>query len=131
LEFRGPGTASRVEPLTISIAVSEYELIGSLEPPVVVAVASEKLTLPKSASEASEHDDPEYVLLQTSGRSTTHSAEDLAAPEKAMEVEKVHPVWLDDESVIASVHSLPTTLTEALIESPEDTGFVLGESSSS
>jgi hypothetical protein len=92
----------------------------------VVAVAPEKVTLPKSASEANEHE-----LLQISGRSATHSAEDWAAPEKATEVEKCHAAWLDDESLIVSVHSLPTTLTEELIESPGVTGFVLGESSSS
>src|ERR1700722_8751175 len=70
------GTASMVEPLTISIAAAEYPLI--VPGAAAVADAPVKVTLPKLASEVSEQ-----LRLQTSGRSTTHSAEDWAA-EKAM-----------------------------------------------
>jgi restriction endonuclease Mrr len=132
---RPPGRASTVGDVgdeIISIAVSEYELIDALGLPIVLAVAFEKVTLPKSASEVNEHDSPpKYELLQSSGRSTTHSAEDWAAPEKPMVVEKFHPECLVDESLMASVHSLPATLTDALIESPGDTGYDDGKSSTS
>jgi hypothetical protein len=122
--LRALGRASTFGGPIISIAASEYELIDSPEP-VVVAVASEKVTLPKSASEVSEHPLP----LQSSGRSTIHSAEDWAAPTNVMEVVNAAVHLL--VSQIESVHVLPDTLTEAVIESPEDTGFVVVESSSS
>ena len=53
----------------------------------MLIVALVMFTVPKSASMLSEHDEL-LLLVQISGRSTIHSAEDLAA-EKPMFVEKV------------------------------------------
>ena len=67
-----PGSASTVEPDSISIAAAENAASGPLVPPSVV-IASVKVTVPKSASEVSEH-----LTRQISGRSTIHSADDCA-----------------------------------------------------
>jgi hypothetical protein len=81
-----PGSESTVVPASISIAEAENAASGPLIPPSVV-FASAKLTVPKSASEASEH-----LTWQISGRSTIHSADDCAGggDGEAMLVEKFH-----------------------------------------
>ena len=89
---------------------------------LAVADALENWTLPKSAKDVSE----QLKKLHSSGRSTTHSAEDCAAPENPMFVEYDQAFW---ESETASVQVVPDTETEAEIVSPGDTGYVDGESS--
>ena len=85
-----PGTAIGVEPLSISMAVfDQVEMDPGV--PFSVAEAFVNVTVPKLASVASEQES----MLQMSGRSTIHSAEDCSAPEKAMFVEKSQ-LWGSD-----------------------------------
>ena len=82
-----PGTAIGVEPLSISMAAfDQVEIDPGM--PFSVAAAFVNVTVPKLVSVASEQE----RALQMSGRSTIHSAEDCAAPEKAMFVEKLQ-LW--------------------------------------
>jgi hypothetical protein len=81
-----PGSASTAEPASISIAEAENAASGPRGGPSV-GIASVKVTVPKSASEASEH-----LTWQISGRSTIRSADDCAGggDGEAMLMEKFH-----------------------------------------
>jgi len=79
----GPGAANTVVRLLASISIADAEK-AEIDPPVPlsVAVALVKVTDPKSASEVSKQ-----LGLQTSGRSTIHSADAFDAPENEIDVE--------------------------------------------
>ena len=82
--------ARAVEPLLLSISIDDAEK-SEIDPlvPLSVAIARVKLTVPKSASEVSEQSCP--LPLQTSGRSTIHSADDSTGADQEACVVEVHP----------------------------------------
>src|SRR5580658_2547425 len=91
-------------------------------PPVSCASSPVRLEVPKSASSVRKHLVP--ALLQSSGRSTIHSAEALAQLEHVAVMVLLLPV---DRSDIASVNSPLAKLTEESMMSPAWTANTLTE----